>query len=164
MRFNYLLLVIFFLALFSCNKDPNDEILYLNSFENSSDTTGWKGCSVDLVDDTPENGGKKSVKISCGCIGGPHTYFDIPSCDKDCYLIVTCQGKGAGVGGSVTLKNETGNISLRIDGDIHNWQSFQTTDTLFSPAGEKLTMYLSADGIAGGTIFLDMLQVEKVEK
>ncbi len=162
MRFNYLLLVIFFLAVISCNKDTNDEILYLNSFETSSDTAGWKGyCPAVFVDDTPENGGEKSVKLACGCIG-PHVYFDIPSCDKDCYLIVNCQGKGAGVGGSVSLKNETGNISLGIDGEIHDWQFFQATDTLFCPAGEKLTMYLSAGGIASGTIYLDMLKVEKV--
>ncbi len=168
MRFNYFLSVVFFLVLFSCNKEqinePDDEILYFNSFENASDTAGWKGyCFVDLVDEVPENGGKKSVRISCGCIG-PHTYFDIPSCEKDCYLIVTCQGKGEGVGGGVALENKTGSIRFGIDGEIHKWQFFQTSDTLFCPAGEKLTMYLIGGGEAGGTIYLDMLQVEKVEK
>jgi hypothetical protein len=167
--------VIFLAALFcySCTKEEpgdgtvidfiTDNVLYANSFENEADTVGLSGyCFVSLEEDTPVGGGAYSLFVSCGCIA-PHATLEIGPFEEDQQLIISCWGKGADMGGSVSLRNSKDVINISISGQDSVWQFFESVGTLSYTAGETVTLEFSAGGIASGIIYVDMLEVRKVE-
>ena len=162
------LLFVYIVFSFSCSKDEpfdnlNSEVLYSTSFESFSDTVGWGGyCLVSFTDDVPEDGGSQAISIACADIV-PHVFFEIGPFAEDSQVIVSCWGKGFGWGGEVSLQYEDTQISIPIQGEDSEWQYFQSSDTLFCPAGENLTVGLLGGGKIQGRILVDLLEVRKVE-
>jgi len=158
---------------YSCSKDEpgkgtvidfiTDNILYANSFESGADTVGLSGyCFVGLEEDTPVGGGEYALSVSCGCFA-PHTVLEVGPFEEDQQLIISCWGKGFDMGGSVSLRNSEDIVYIPISGQDSVWQFFESADNLSYTAGETLILEFSAGGIASGIIYVDMLEVRKVE-
>jgi len=153
------------LFMYSCTPSDIEETtlnFYTNSFETTSDTLGWSGnCWVDFCDDAPIDGGEQSIFVSCGCVVPHVTFLTEPTVQNGRYVI-SCQAKGADLGGSISLKWDDSEVFIGISGQDSTWQFFQSTDTLFCPIGEKMEVHLSAGGFASGSITVDLLEIKMV--
>ena len=153
----------------SCTKDEPTlnntvdlAILYSNSFENAADTTGWAGyCGVYFTENTPQNGGNRSVAISCGCIA-PYVNFEIGPFDEDNLVVISCMARGFDLGGNLSLTYEDNVIGFAVPSDS-TWQYFESVDTLFVPENELIKLGIFAGGLASGLIEVDLLEVRTVE-
>ncbi len=170
------ILLLFFIACFSCEKFPDSDPgplypennIYFNSFESPSDTVGWYGISVEyLLEDSPVGGGMQSVQISGGCII-PHAYIWIDPLDEDCSLVLRCWGKNMSYGGSVRLimvdpwmddPLETVSISVQET----SWTYYSSEDTLHYVAGSRLRIELNSGGIMASAMRVDQLEISKVD-
>jgi hypothetical protein len=143
--------------------EPNDDVLYSNSFENSSDLDGWQGDgSFELRKDAPVMGGKRSLFIAGGCIV-PHTYYDLRIFD-DCNLIIRCWGKNLSNGGYVSLgliDKDFGETSIDIIDST--WKSYQSSEKLFCPSGEIIRITMNSGGFVASSMLVDLVEVVKVK-
>ena len=169
-RFLYLYLSIAVILLFSyCSnstssdeKEDNVDVFYSNSFESPSDTIGWKG-NIELNNDTPRNGGNKSIRVSGGCIW-PHTYFLFHSIREDCSLIIRCWGKDLLIGGSVYLGNiENPYEGIYINVDNKSWYKYTSLDTLICHASDTLMISLNSGGDNPSAMIIDNIEIIKVK-
>lgn len=138
----------------------SDSRIYYNSFEESSDTAGWKG-GVYLYDEAPENGGQKSLFVSGGCIV-PHVYFDFDPLPEDCRLIVKCWGKNLDAGGGLMLSSGL-NAQISISISETGWTSYESVDTLFCAANSDLRLELMSGGFVPSSMLVDLIEIFKVK-
>lgn len=160
----YTILILLIAILFSCEKEKEDSWhqIYFNSFESDSDIEGWLGYAFKLINVAPENGGKKSLFISGGCII-PHAQYTVNPQNTDCYLILKFWGKNLSNGGGVSLSvNKIGYRGIGIDVSQKNWILYESQDTLFCPANSSLTLGITAGGIYSSSILIDMLEIKKL--
>ncbi len=156
--------LILLLSFCSNSVSPDEvEVFYFNSFESPSDTIGWKGY-LELSNDTPVNGGKKSIRVSGGCIV-PHVYFSFYTIGEDCSLILRFRGKNLMVGGVVTLSNSD-NVLPGINVFVENksWQKYTSLDTLSCQASETLMLCLNSAGDNPSAMLIDKIEIIKVKK
>jgi len=141
-----------------------EQILYSSSFESQSDTIGWKGhCWMEFSEEVSLQAGNQSLMVSCGCIG-PWAYLDLPPVEEDSKLILSCWAKKYGLGAYVGMslgEDFPDPVLIHVQDTL--WQFFEAADTLFCPAGEQVRLHLSAGGIAAGSIYVDLLEVKRVD-
>lgn len=160
--------------LFSCKEqdkptgfslNPNETVVYSNSFENEISLLGWSGFGKrKIVKQAPPDGGKQSLYISGGYFV-PHSALLLPAKTGGGYFIFECWGKTLRARGSVVLST-LGNGSKQEIGvqiDRPGWWWYHSTDTLYCPAGKKLQLKLSAGGIVPGAILIDQIHVLRVK-
>jgi len=165
-KYTFIILLGFF-SFLSCEKDPNPEYqsdsFYFNSFESASDTIGWLGISTEnIVEDTPQSGGKKSLKISGGCVI-PHAYYKIEPLAEDCSFVLKLWGKNLSNGGSVSLYNEnkTGYISISVSES--SWTKLVSNDTLHCTTGSSLILEFVSGGFLESSMLVDLIEITKVD-
>jgi hypothetical protein len=148
----------------SCEKEyDSGHQIYFNSFESLSDTIGWRGYAFNFAADAPKPGGKKSLAISGGCIF-PHAQYTLNSQNTDCYIILKFWGKNLSNGGGVYLGvNRIGYGELGFNVSAKDWTLYESQNSLFCPANTSLTLGVTAGGILGSEILIDMLEIRKVK-
>ncbi len=162
----FCLLIVLCLGACDTNKGPtgpDEQIVYQNSFEIPSDVAGWEGIGANAFrSDAPPNGGNQSLFISGGCIG-PHAYFDLQSITEDSYLLLRCWGKDLSTGGIIGLElpDYSSGISLSIG--AANWTAYQSADTLFCPADQRVRLWMSAGGIIYSAMLIDLIEIVRVK-
>lgn len=137
--------------------------VYFNSFESEADMRGWDTPGhYELVDDVPPVGGSRAILIT-GIDIVPHAYYHIGPFDEDGRYIIGCWAKAV----------ETGSVLLRISVfemiwfgvEGPEWTQYVSSDTLYCPAGQKITIGLTAG--FGPThseeLFVDLLEVSRVD-
>ncbi len=148
---------------FSLN--PNETVVYSNSFESETSLLGWSGFGTrKIVKQAAPESGKRSLYISGGCFV-PHSALVLPTNAGGGYFIVQCWGKHLQAEGSVVLSALGNGIKQEIAVQINNpaWKRYCTTDTLYCPPGEKLQLKLSAGGIIPGAMLVDQIRVLRVK-
>jgi hypothetical protein len=162
-------ILLFLSSFLSCEKflDPDPvypkDSFYFNSFELSSDTTGWYGISMDnFVEDAPRVGGKYSIKISGGCVI-PHAYYWIDTLTEDCSLVLKFWGKNLSNGGSVALQADDQSAGIHISVSELAWTGYFGEDTLHCTAGRRVRLGLYSGGIASSSMLVDQIEISKVE-
>jgi len=155
--------VIFLLSFCSNSISPDEvEVFYFNSFESSNDTIGWKGY-IELSNDTPQNGGNKSIRVSGGCIV-PHVYFSFYSIEEDCSLIIRFWGKNLMTGGVVSLGyGENAYPSINVFIENKSWYKYTSLDTLFCQASDTLKLCLNSGGFNPSAMLIDNIEIIKVK-
>ena len=137
--------------------------VYTNSFESPLDTVGWNAWGwIELRSDTPLNGGAQSLFVSGGCIY-PHAKYELEPLLEDSYLTIRCWGKTFG-SGMVRLESQglSGEfVSVQITDSA--WTFYESSDTLFCPANQSVSLYLASGGIAADSMLVDMIEVVRVE-
>jgi hypothetical protein len=151
----------------SCEKEKEitgaGQQIYFNSFESQSDTIGWKGYAFRFADDTPEHGGSGSLLVSGGCII-PHAQYTLPPQNSDSYMTLKFWGKNLSNGGGVFLSvNKPGYKPLSFDVSGKDWTLYENHDSLFCPANASLTLGITAGGIIGSSILIDMIEIRKLD-
>ena len=117
-----------------------------------------------FADDAPENGGKKSLYISGGCII-PHAQYTLNPQKTDCYLILKFWGKNLSNGGIVWLGvNREGFGNTGINVSEKGWTLYESKDTVFCPANVSLNIGVVAGGIMASSIQIDMVEIKKIDK
>jgi len=132
------------------------EKIYFNSFETERDTIGIKGYGIiDLHNDAPDIGGRKSLLVSGGC-RQPHAYIELPAVNYNRSVMLRCWGK---FGGVVILSNNK-SVSIFVQDTV--WR-FYKSDVLQCPAGTPLTLTMNSGVDIFGVMLVDLLEVVMVE-
>ena len=162
-------IVLFIFSSISCEKfsDPAPvypkDCVFFNSFESSSDTSGWYGISTEaIVEDAPKVGGKYSIKISGGCVI-PHAYYWIDPLEEDCSLILKCWGKNLSNGGSVSLHTDNPSSGIHVSVSELAWISYTSEDTLHCSAGSSVRIELISGGIISSSMLIDQIEISRVD-
>ena len=155
-----------FIMFLSCEKElgPDDltDHVYFNSFEFSSDTIGWIGISSnDIIEEAPESGGLKSLRVSGGCVI-PHASYSIGLLTEECSIVLQCWGKNLSNGGSVTLHIKDGPGIVFISVDEESWTHYISKDTLNCPVGSELDLELISGGFLSSSMLIDLIEIKKV--
>lgn len=145
-----------------CQKqDSNAFIVYSNSFESSADTIGWLG-SMQFREEAAPDGGRSSALISGGCIW-PHFWIDFPPAAENRYYLIRCWGKSLEQGGIIGIRTATDEINealITVNDTI--WTYYESLDTLFCPAGTKITLFMGSGGIIPGSMLIDNVEIIKL--
>ncbi len=162
----FFVILLVFYSFLSCEKDlewdNTTDSLYFNSFESSSDTIGWRGVSEnDIIKDTPESGGSKSLKVSGGCVI-PHVQFKTVPLTEDCRVVLKCWGKNLSNGGGISLHKENESGSIYISVSETSWTNYISNDTLNCPAGNSLILQLNSGGFMSSAMLVDLVEIVKV--
>jgi hypothetical protein len=141
--------------------NPDETIIYSNSFESPQDTSGWNGY-MDFRSDVPSVGGKQSLYISGGCMW-PHAWTELDTLDEDGYYILKCWGKDLDIGGIVYIEAE-GNFQNQVNITINNkeWTYYESEDTLYCPAGKRIVLAMGAGGIVPSAMLVDLIEIVKL--
>ena len=146
-------------------QDKNGDIIYFNSFEAESDTTGLEDYSSCFFhDDASPGGGKRSLYVSGGCIV-PHVILPVPEQSEDGYFQLKCWAKVLVSGGilelSTVASSENSHIAVIIlDKD---WEYYQTSDSLYCSANTSMSISLISGGDNPGGMLVDQIQIVKTE-
>lgn len=140
-------------------------ILYYNSFESASDTTGWTGITDDMfVSEPSPGGGEQSLCIGGGCIQ-PTAYIVMRPQVTDTFYSLSCRGKlhdesqrGAVVLATNEERDKREAIGLLID--CAAWRPYLSATPLYCPAGAELRIEISIGGLIGASMLLDCIKVE----
>ncbi|MFQ6113664.1 MAG: hypothetical protein ACE5NG_06185 [bacterium] len=144
---------------------PGPGTVYFNSFESKNDTVAWRGYGhIEFRNDTPEEGGKRSLYVSGGCIV-PHASFVLPSHPEDGYYHLQCWGKNLASGGGVSLTiyghEDTHQISLQVHES--EWTFIEAESTLFCPGNYRMKLTLNSGGIVASAMLVDLIQIIRVK-
>jgi hypothetical protein len=163
MKSNHILVILFCISsLISCERDYESDFMdydiYYNSFESALDIIGWYGINEhNIIEDAPETGGKKSLKISGGCII-PHAFYRITLQDA-CDVKLRCWGKG---NGSIALQNKSKCNSIHISITESTWTSYIGENVLHCRKGDTLEIVLISGGFVPNSMLVDLVQITKV--
>ncbi len=142
--------------------ETTGELVYFTSFEKDADTSGWQGYGYDLRNEAPSNGGNRSLFVSGGCIW-PHALLNLKPLEQDSRLIIRCWGKNLGIGGGVSLAIDDFRKSIHISVQDQEWTAYESSDTLFCPAGSKLSLLLGAGGFVSSAMLVDLIEIRRVK-
>jgi hypothetical protein len=144
--------------------EPGGDHFYFNSFESPQDLVGWRGIGeMQLRNEVPPGGGRKSVFISGGCVI-PHAEIEFRGLDQDSYLLLRCWGKNLALGGSVMLQVADDMSKAIYIGLVDTtWKFHQAADTLFLPAHHKLKLSMSSGGFVASVMLVDQIEVIMVD-
>jgi hypothetical protein len=163
----YLLAILLgFFSILSCEKDPDPEYqgdrFYFNSFESVSDTKGWYGINTEnIVEDAPPSGGKKSLRVSGGCVI-PQAYYRIEPLEEECSFVLKLWGKNLSNGGSVSLSLEDEPAYISISVSELSWNKLISKDTLHCTPGSSLILEFVSGGLIGSSMLVDIIEITKV--
>ena len=163
-RLFFLIVILFFCF---CERifDPHgssDDVLYFNSFESTSDLSGWTGLTEDnLVNDPSPSGGSKSVRISGGCIV-PHAELSLDPPGKDQQVSLSFYGKNLMIGGAVELfvgkvTDQSQNVWIAVTDT--SWTFYTSETQILWFADSTLTLWLNSGGIAPSAMLIDDLKL-----
>ncbi len=139
--------------------------IYRNSFETPGDTAGWQGNGTFRFErEAPPGGGNQCLYVSGSCTI-PHAFFDLPPRQTAGYYLLRCWGKDLQIGGSVILSrvNDSSDRHIALFVNQPEWRRYQSTDTLFCPAGEALRVELNAGGFVSSAMLVDLLEIVRVK-
>lgn len=148
------------LVLFSCRRQsstnplitPESTVLYFNSFEQKSDTSGWYGYgSIRIVDSSYAPGAGHALSVSGGCII-PHAELVLSQYPFSGRIRVSFFGRSLVGSGSLSLRGHGGRDVLTIPVTEKSW-SYYSSDSITVTAGQSDTLSI----ISGGIIFCETL-------
>lgn len=143
------------------NSNPPEEVIYSNSFENSSDLDDFEGFEFALSHDTPEGGGDSSIVVSGGCVL-PHLYAELGPFDEVVHLTFSIYGKAEStLDGAVFLglvNDPESYISISVQDTV--WTYYATENALEVPPGEKVRIEFQSGGFVPVTTFFDLFKIE----
>ncbi len=143
--------------------ETTGEVVYFTSFEKDADTSGWQGYEYGFRNEAPPKGGNRSLFVSGGCIV-PHGLLNLKPLDHDSRLIIQCWGKNLGIGGGVSLGVDDGfRKKIHISVQNQEWTAYESSDTLFCPAGSKLSLSVGAGGIVSSAMLVDLIEIRRVQ-
>jgi|GEM_PF-3660246 len=143
------------------NETEDNSIIYSNSFESIKDTIGWLGY-LELYKEAAPGNGSYSAHVSGGCIW-PHAWYILSPFNEDGYFILRCWAKDLGVGGIAGIMPGNDHFKqVRISVHGNEWKYYESSDTLFCPAGESITLFLGAGGIIASAMLVDKLEIVKI--
>lgn len=146
-------------------QSKNGNVVYFNSFEAESDTSGIEDYSVCLFhDNSSPGGGKRSLYVSGGCIV-PHVVLPIPAQNEDGYYKLKCWGRSVILGGSVELSTIIPSSLAPVIVHISDftWQFYQSEDSLFCPANRSMILTINSGGDNPGGMLVDQIQIVKTD-
>lgn len=158
----------FLFSFLSCDKSDQEpfyplDSFYFNSFETSSDTTGWYGIgSEHIIGDAPKTGGKYSLEVSGGCVI-PHAYYRFAPLSEENNLVLKCWGKNLSNGGSLNLRTEGNSGHIHISVSEPEWTEYIGEDTLNCAAGVTLVLELFSGGIISSAMRVDQIEITEVD-
>jgi hypothetical protein len=153
-----LMIFILLFVIISCEtNDFFNGIVYVNSFENTSQLAHIEG-GVFLSSDTPIDGGDSSMVISGGCII-PHVTFEIGPFDQDLDLYFRCWAKRYNDGSirMYLVDNENEQVYLSVNDTV--WTEYQIDVPLHCPAHNKVKFEMNSGGFVMGCMWVDLFQV-----
>lgn len=160
-----IIIVITILTLFIGCSDPvspeNGNIIYVNSFEATSDFEDWTGLNeYSWNSEAAPNCGGKSVLISGGC-SVPHTKFVFQKTLLSGNYTIECWGKATkySSGGGVILKCDDILVSISINDSV--WVH-KTSETLYLPHLKSLEIEMNSGGFVPAGMLIDKLIVRKI--
>ncbi|MEP1151801.1 MAG: hypothetical protein ABJH08_08750 [Balneola sp.] len=163
----YILLSACILAFFNCDVVNNGaielkgDVIYQNSFEKESDLSDWDGFHrVELRDDSPRTGGKKSVFISGGCVF-PHAQYTFYA-EKTGLIQLSVLAKDLSIGGSISLTKDEYKNGLHIIVKNKNWEELTSEEPLFVTKGEKITLNMSSGGFVSSSMLVSKVELSFV--
>ena len=160
-----IIIVITILTLFIGCSDPvspeNGNIIYVNSFEATSDFEDWTGLNeYSWNSEAAPNCGGKSVLISGGCFV-PHTkYVFLKTLIPGNYTI-ECWGKATknSIGGVVMLKYDDISVDIGIRDSV--W-TYKISETLYLPQLKSLEIEMNSGGFVAAGMLIDKLIVRRM--
>jgi hypothetical protein len=144
--------------------ESRDQI-YFNSFESEADTQDWYGNGSFVLDDrAAPGGGKKSVKVSGGCVV-PHARYYLGKMEQDGYLTVQVWGRNLELGGLVSLEVQ-GDLSAETSVFITDtvWKSYQLPERLYVSPNSDVYLTMNSGGIVYSAMLIDLIRVSFTEE
>lgn len=134
------------------------ETIYENSFEKESDLSSWEGFHrVELRNDSPREGGRKSVFISGGCVY-PHAKYTFLA-DRTGLIRLTALAKDLSIGGGISLSKNDYKDKIHIVVENKNWEELTSEKTLFVTKGEKVTLSMASGGIVSSSMLVSKIEL-----
>jgi hypothetical protein len=151
---------------------PCPMLVYSCSFESEVEIADWTiPGHHELTGDTPPGGGSNSICVS-GIDIMPHAYYVTAPAEQDGYYILRCWARAGQpvtepvCGGLVSLRlSEEQDIGLCVQ--AHEWTRYESSDTLFCPAGEDLLIGLTGDfhpTRPSNRLYVDLLEVWRFDR
>lgn len=156
-----LVVVIFVFGSVSCEKDEYNGCFYFNSFEKDSDTIGWKGGQFSFYDEAPEDGGKKSLYVSGGCMA-PHAEYRFGPFKSDKTFTISFWAKAIENQGAVDLHSSADNTGNMISVNDTIWQFYAPKLAVEVLEGDMLILDVFAGGIMSASMLVDMIKIEEL--
>lgn len=141
---------------------PGGNHIYFSSFESPQDTVGWRG-GMQFRNEAAPNGGRQSVFISGGCVH-PHADIEFDGIDQDSHLLLRCWGKNLASGGGVELHvADDWSKTIHIFVADSTWKFYESADTLFWPAHQRLNLSMSSGGFKPSAMLVDRIEVIRID-
>jgi len=140
------------------------EVIYANSFEAKTDTSGWRILAdFQLVSDAPPGGGFRSVRVLGGC-AIPHAMTLVQTNGRVGKFYLECYGKNLSRGGSVELypiRQRDTRIAILVQDST--WVRYRSEEHVEAGMGDTLVIAINAGGIIPSAILVDCLCIYHAE-
>jgi hypothetical protein len=143
--------------------DNDGDIFYYNSFENKTDTIGWRY----IGEMSFRNGGAPGCGGQCiyiaGGYFGPHAYKIFDTLKENGYFKIQFWGKKLALGGLVYLAEVNKNFdssAILLSDTV--WTFYESKNVSHIPAGVKFGLYVESGDKARSELLIDKLQIIKV--
>jgi hypothetical protein len=94
----------------------------------------------------------------------PHAYIEFNGLDQDSHLLLRCWGRNLALGGNVALQvADDMSKAICIGVADTTWKFYQSADTLYWPANQRLKLSLSSGGFVASAMLVDQIEVIKVD-
>lgn len=136
-----------------------ERIVYSATFDSPRDTVGWVAYGMLRVGPESPFSRRHALWVSGTCLA-PHAYHELPASPLDRKLVLRAVARNVR-GGSLWMGagREYGAFISVVEDE---WHAYESSDTLFCPAGAIPFVEISAGGIMEGGMFVERVEVVRV--